>query len=113
MKDNRERNRAAVRKFRYGITQNEYEAMLTEQNNSCAVCMTGFTESVKPKIDHDRNCCPTANTCGKCIRGILCPTCTSFAAYIETRFSIMEDMFRYLRLHLEARHNVKSQGGVI
>lgn len=97
------RNRAAVRKHRYGITQVQYEALLDEQNNSCAVCERDFSDKVKPKIDHDRNCCPTASTCGKCLRGILCSECTTFARYIETRFDVMEDMFRYLRLHLEAR----------
>ena len=105
------RNRAAVRKHRYGITQDQYDAMLDEQNHACAVCKTEFSETVKPKIDHDHNCCPTAYTCGNCLRGILCPTCTSFAKYIETRFSVMEDMFRYLRLHLENRTTNKLSGG--
>lgn len=85
--------------------------MLAEQGNACAVCGTGFSETVPPRIDHDHNCCPTAKTCGKCLRGILCPTCTSFAAYIETRFGIMEDMFRYLRLHLEARVSTNKLSG--
>jgi hypothetical protein len=113
----RMRNNAAVRKFRYGITQDQYDTLLAEQNNSCAVCEVPFSDVVKPRIDHDRNCCPTANTCGQCLRGILCPECTSFARYIETRFDIIEDMFKYLRVHLEARTNnlinVNAQGGVI
>ena len=107
----RVRNNAAVRKHRYGITQEQYDAMLAEQNYSCAVCLANFTPADKPRIDHDRNCCPTVPTCGNCLRGLLCSDCVTMARYIETRFGIMEDMFRYLRVHLEKRTNAKITGG--
>lgn len=98
-----EKNRANTRRYRYGISQEQYENMLEAQGHRCAVCKVPFSDVVKPKIDHDHNCCPGKVTCGKCTRGILCSACIAFAGLIETRFDTCVSMFEYLRLHIEFR----------
>lgn len=71
--------RAIVRKDRYGLTQDEYDALLTEQGGGCAIC--GETDPGHSRtsmcVDHDHTCCPGERTCGKCIRGLLCGPCNN------------------------------------
>lgn len=98
-----EQNRANARKYRYGITQEQYEDMLSSQGNACAVCQVRFGEDAKPNIDHDHNCCPGKVTCGFCVRGVLCGACVSLAVKVETRMNTFTDMFNYLREHLDLR----------
>lgn len=61
----------------FKITATDYQNRLQQQNNACPICKTVFTET--PVIDHDHACCDTTNTkpntCGKCVRGVLCDKC--------------------------------------
>lgn len=103
----RQKQRAKVRKYRYGITDEDYQQLLVEQHNRCAVCKVDFgTGAAKINIDHDHNCCSGAKSCGKCLRGLLCSNCVTIAGMVETRFKYMEDMFVYLTHYLkEGRRN--------
>ena len=49
----------------YGITRKEYENMIIQQDNKCAICHSAFTKT--PHIDHNHDN-------GK-VRGILCAGC--------------------------------------
>lgn len=66
-------NRRKSLKFKYGITLEEYECILKQQNNSCAICKTkennvsGKKRSWNWSVDH-------CHTTGK-IRGLLCNNC--------------------------------------
>lgn len=62
----------------YGITREQYDALLSFQNGRCAGC------GVEPErwyVDHDHACCPTrarsraTKGCGQCIRALLCASC--------------------------------------
>lgn len=93
-------NQAAYnRKSRYGVTEVRYNAMLAEQGNACAVCRVSF-ETARPNIDHDHNCCPGSRSCGKCVRGILCPSCLTLASLMETKMQFASNFFNYLTMHL-------------
>lgn len=48
----------------YGITREEFNRLVKEQNNRCAICSV---EMVKPHVDH----CHTHGT----VRGLLCNHC--------------------------------------
>lgn len=61
---------------RFSLTQAQYDAMVEDQDNRCAIC--GRTETSKAwAIDHDHACCPGQNSCGKCVRGLLCSNCNT------------------------------------
>jgi hypothetical protein len=62
---------------RYGITEEQYDAMLSAQGGACAICGTGDpgAETARWAIDHDHDCCPGAESCGRCVRGLLCRNC--------------------------------------
>lgn len=97
----RYRQKVATRKYRYGVTEDQYNQLLTDQGNACAVCKAKFTDTTWPNIDHDHNCCPGAKSCGNCLRGLLCSNCLTLASIMETRFVFMDDMFRYLTKYLK------------
>jgi hypothetical protein len=52
-------------KKKYNIDKDTYARMLS---NGCEVC-GGFDALA---VDHDHGCCPGEETCGKCVRGMLC-----------------------------------------
>lgn len=59
---------------KYNISILEYNEMLASQECKCIVC---GVESFILSVDHDHSCCPGPNSCGKCIRGLLCKKCNS------------------------------------
>lgn len=68
-------NKAQVIK-KYGISVREFEILLKQQNNHCAICLKEFKSDKDRHIDHDHRCCSSPDrTCGKCVRGILCGEC--------------------------------------
>jgi len=87
-------------KGRYGIDQAQFDKMLSDQNNSCAICFTRVTESsrtVNFYIDHDHACCPGHKSCGKCIRGLLCNSCNTTLGFVKDSVETLEAMISYLR----------------
>jgi hypothetical protein len=79
----RERDRlssVASQLRRFGLDFDSYERLLTAQGGGCAIC--GARETVFPSgrkrrldIDHDHTCCPGNQSCGRCVRGLLCSSC--------------------------------------
>ena len=68
----------------YGITANQYDALLANQGGVCAVCRRPeriqTRRSGKPSylaVDHARSCCSGKKSCGRCIRGLLCFDCNT------------------------------------
>lgn len=59
-------------KYRYGLSVDEYQAMYERRNGQCDICTIQFE---RLHVDHDHACCPGKNTCGKCVRGLLCGNC--------------------------------------
>lgn len=71
---------------RYGITIEQYEAMLVAQDGGCAVCGADSPRSSRDRwfhVDHDHACCPGQTSCGECVRGLLCAPCNWRLGYIE------------------------------
>lgn len=64
-------------KLKYGLTEEVFNALLVFQGGVCSVCgsETSKGKSERFHVDHDHSCCGGMNTCGKCIRGLLCAAC--------------------------------------
>jgi hypothetical protein len=67
----------ARRLRRYGLTPERYEQLLSEQGGSCAICRRDDPGKRGWNIDHDHRCCPGPQSCGECVRGILCSRCNT------------------------------------
>lgn len=68
------------KKWKYGLSREEFDALLESQGGGCAVCGTLEPGGKGWQIDHDHACCDlppngSGRTCGQCTRGILCPNC--------------------------------------
>lgn len=67
----------------FNMSPEDYHTLLDDQGGGCAVC--GKTEEQNGKalsVDHDRACCPSLQSCGKCVRGILCTTCNKAIGHL-------------------------------
>jgi hypothetical protein len=91
---NREKLRAASRKFEYNISPEQYEAKKAEQGNVCAICKK---ESDLLVVDHNHSCCSQRRTCGKCNRGLLCRSCNTLIGLAEESKEILSNAIEYLR----------------
>jgi hypothetical protein len=67
--DNKEAVSVSNRKRKYGISSEEYDTMLEEQDNKCKICLVSFT-NLSPQHIHTDHC----HTTNK-IRGLLCNFC--------------------------------------
>jgi hypothetical protein len=87
-----ESKKRSNRKYRissYGLTQEQFDQLLEAQNHACAMCHKPFAEGQLIQVDHDHACCPEKNrSCGKCVRGLLCPGCNISLGHIERRYSM-------------------------
>ena len=77
--DNPEAKRRG-RMRKYGLAEGEYEARLEAQGGVCFVCSRPETAMRNGvlfllSVDHDHECCPGGNSCGRCVRGLLCMKC--------------------------------------
>lgn len=75
----------------YGLTVEQYDAMLLEQKGVCAIC--GKQEALSSKgvlsIDHDHNS-------GK-VRGLLCDTCNRGLGHFYDNVSLLHNAIKYLK----------------
>lgn len=71
----REAQRAALLRA-YGLTSEQFEALLAAQGGGCAIC--GGQDSGDGRrfhVDHDHACCGPNRSCARCRRGLLCLRC--------------------------------------
>ena len=77
---------------RYGITQQDYEVMIAEQNNQCAICNAtepgGRHNSGYFVVDH-------CHTTGK-VRKLLCHNCNTALGLVGDNISTLQKMIEYL-----------------
>jgi hypothetical protein len=70
-------------RFLYGADAAEHmKSQLKKQKGRCAICRKKL---LKPFQDHDRKCCKSVKTCGRCKRGALCVTCNTFLGKVEQK----------------------------
>ena len=79
----------------YNRTWEEILAMAESQNNQCLICRVDF-EDWNWNVDHDHSCCNQRNTCGNCIRGLLCSLCNSGLGFFKDNVKNMINAVLYL-----------------
>ncbi len=62
-------------KYEYGLTEEDFDRMLQDQDNKCLLCPTEFTNTLMRHIDHDHET-------GR-VRGILCNRCNMMVGWYE------------------------------
>lgn len=72
---------------RYGITIEEYNAILIKQNGKCAICGNGSTEK-DLSVDHD-------HITGH-IRGLLCNSCNMAIGLFDENITLLRKAIDYL-----------------
>ena len=77
----------------YGITYEEYEAMLEKQNGQCAIC--GTTD---PSAQNNRQhfCVDHCHTTGQ-VRGLLCDQCNTALGKFKDNINYLENAITYLQ----------------
>lgn len=84
---------------RMGMTQESYDVMLAAQGGKCAICGStdpGDVRAYRFHIDHDHKCCPGKQSCGKCLRGLLCSPCNRALGQFKDDVDVMEKAIDYL-----------------
>ncbi len=76
-------------KYKYNITIDEYENMLTEQNSCCAICKVNQSNlDYNLVVDH----CHSSNT----VRGLLCRNCNLAIGYFKDNSEFIKNSICYL-----------------
>ena len=76
-------------KANYGISHEEYDAILTKQKGGCAICADKWIEGTKYfAVDHDHNT--------GLVRGILCGSCNIALGLLKDDKAIIIQMLTYI-----------------
>ena len=76
-------------KRRYKITLADYNRMLQEQNNACAVCKQSCVSGRRLSVDH-------SHTTGN-VRGLLCGNCNKSLGCAKDSIDILNGLIEYLK----------------
>lgn len=85
-KQNKDRARDNQLKRLYGITLQEYNQLLLQQNNCCGLC--GIEPIKVPVVDHDHTSLK--------VRGIICQGCNIIVGFFEARPEAFARITNYL-----------------
>lgn len=73
----------------YGLTVEDYHALLSAQDGHCATCPTKGTARKRLSVDH-------AHRSGR-VRGLLCGRCNTLIGYLHEDDVLLENLALYLR----------------
>jgi hypothetical protein len=85
-----EKSQGYTRKYKYGITNEDYDKKINEQGNACAICQTKTPGGNKESffIDHDHQT-------GK-VRGLLCRSCNLMIGHARDETQLLAMAIDYL-----------------
>lgn len=81
----------------YRLTAGRYAAIKTAQGDRCALCCRATGTSRNLSVDHDHACCPGPQSCGKCLRGLLCGPCNDLLGHARDEIAFFERGIEYLK----------------
>ena len=73
----------------YGVTREEFDQMIKDQDGSCEICKLPFVPNKTPHVDH----CHTTNR----IRGLLCNHCNRGLGGFRDSIKIMQSAQEYIK----------------
>lgn len=74
---------------KFGITLEQHDAMLAQQDSRCAICYSGFGQT--PHVDHDHQT--------GAIRGLLCSKCNTMLGMAKDSPDVLRAAADYLEKH--------------
>jgi len=77
----------------YNMTEDQIVAFLDK--TLCESCGCATSVLTGGHIDHDHACCDRHGSCGRCVRGLLCPRCNIALNVVEDE-SLLEQLRAYL-----------------
>ena len=85
--------RAARLRRLYGMTQEEYNALLVAQGGKCAVCQRSPTDAgvVLLDVDHDHG--------SGAVRGLLCGPCNRSLGLLQESSDVINNLAAYVAFH--------------
>lgn len=86
---------------RYQMSEQEFTDRWEVQGGRCAVCES----SKNLQVDHDHDCCPGKESCGMCVRGLLCPSCNKALGFARNDIGILNSLMVYVARHNQQRSN--------
>lgn len=92
--NNKERSKNNHLNRMYGITLDEYNIKLSEQNNQCAIC-----NNISKRSLHVDHCHKTGQ-----IRGLLCLACNTLIGYSKENIDSLKNAINYLIKHKGNKH---------
>lgn len=93
--EGRERNRMAQKRYLYGLSAADYEALLVKQEGRCAGCGRGETRMWKGKVRS--LCIDHCHTTGL-IRGLLCDDCNGILSRAKDSPATLRRLAAYLEV---------------
>jgi len=84
----RKRHNEYLKEKRYGMSQDQFNKMLVDQNNMCKICNNKFKDKKDTHIDH----CHNSNI----VRGLLCNNCNMALGQFNDNTDIMDKAIKYL-----------------
>lgn len=77
---------------KYNLTLEQYDEMVAAQGGLCKICNRPPPGGQILAVDHDHSCCPQKlQSCGECIRGLLCNYCNGVLGWYELYHEAMDD----------------------
>lgn len=79
-------------KYRFSVAQVVH---ILNSPFQCEICGRALADS-QINVDHDHSCCPGQQTCGLCLRGLLCRSCNRGLGSFGDSIELVEGALRYL-----------------
>ena len=80
--------RSSLNRCRYGVSDEEYDALMRKQNQACAICKGKFSEESLPYVDHDHS--------SGWVRGLLCRDCNFAIGLLRDSVEHLQSAVEYI-----------------
>lgn len=93
---NKEMHIKHQRMYKYGLSEDDFNSLVLNSNNSCMICRKEFTKESRYTVACVDHCHTTEK-----IRGLLCHKCNKGLGAFSDRVDLLENAIRYLKISKE------------